>query len=184
MICPILLPWLQIISYYPSIFFSTNISKLSYKSTKKRKTLQDLNAIEITICTLCICIHSVSKSCLDMNRIVVLLCCLSDCGCQSRAGEHQLIEAEGAAVAWWDNETEGRTDLLEGLEPLRGHGRTRKSLLTSVKASKQIYFDLFSTVRFNRLWCCCCLTAHTLSHSLTSFAKNVMIILFVLFLGL
>lgn len=55
------------------------------------------------------------------------LLCSSDRGHQSGAGKHQLIEAEGAAVARRDDETQSRTDLLEGLEPSRGHGGTRTS---------------------------------------------------------
>lgn len=59
----------------------------------------------------------------------------SDRGRQSRAGEHQPVQAEGAAVARRHHETEGRADLLEGLEPPRGHGRTCKSLSAAVKTA-------------------------------------------------
>lgn len=56
-------------------------------------------------------------------RMSLLRLC-PDCGPESSAGEPQHVQAEGGAVAGRDSETAGRADLLEGMEPPGGHGRT------------------------------------------------------------
>lgn len=80
---------------------------------------------------------------------IPLLCffCPSDCGRQSGDGKHQFIEAEGAAVARRDDETQSGTELLEGLEPSRGHGRTRTWKSSSISASRSLLIFVRSSSR-------------------------------------
>lgn len=86
--------------------------------------------------------------------------CSSDRGCWSGAGKHQFVEAEGATVARRCDETQSRTDLLEGLEPSRGHGRTRKSKNSFISSSQSMLIFIWSLSPtlwppFQLIWCIC-----------------------------